>query len=457
MISEPRPSRPRPKPQRVPEFEVSDYSAYGKPSWEANRPSSSQYQHDIETGYPSSSSDEPRPPTRYDASYGYRVESDDPGNYDFRKTSSDDDNSDDLGSPWDASDSPKRQSFDIETGNRYNEDDYNHQQAYAGQNTDATKWSVAIKRPGNKRNNIPESKAWYVSADDNNINEIGNIMDWVHNILDSQQWDGFFAYNDQPPGCGRGAGDPSSKGAGHCKGIVAWNGRYLGWLVHSVPRWPEGRSVSLRRQNFSFPPIEHSQLILAQSFVWVILPFSSYDKVLGQLIEMQAYVFYKSPNSIWPYPDGQEIGQTNFGGASTPRKLSFCSTVSHVAKNGSWDNCIYHEFLGKSGLGSGERLHWKVQTFTKESDLSGLQFIYVADVRKLIFPDNRTCLNGSAHSKWAISSNPDYALVFIGDLNRATSQNKRGGGGIIIQSRVLWGFMNSLCETFYQNGISYEQ
>ncbi len=281
-------------------------------------------------------------------------------------------------------------------------------------------------------------------------------MDWVHHVLDGQQWEGFFAYNDQPPGHQRA---PSSRGAGHCKGIVAWNRHYLGWLVHSVPRWPEGRYVSLSRQNYSFPSIEPSQLIFAQSFAWVVMPVSSRSSIINQLLEMQAYVFFSSPNSIWPRQVGEEVGARDSDGYSVPRTLTLGggSEVYHIAKNGAWDACIYHDFLG-TGLGKGTPMPWRVQTWSKQSDLNGLQFYYVMDVRRLQFPDHPTSiLNGSAHSKWAISHDPHHALVFIGDLNRALSQNKRGGGGILIKSRVLWNFMDSLCVSYFQSGISYEQ
>ncbi len=286
------------------------------------------------------------------------------------------------------------------------------------------------------------------------MGETEDIMAWIHNILDSQQWYGFFAYNDQPPGYDRA---PSANGSGHCKGIVAWNRNWLGWLIHSVPRWPEGRYVSLSRANYSFPPIENSQLVYAQSFAWVVMPVSARSNIINQLVEMQAFVFYSSPDTIWPYQVGTEIGARANDGRSVPRMLSLGSQVTHIAKNGAWDSCIYHDFLGTS-LGKGAPMVWRVQTWSAEENLRGLQFYYVLDVRQLQFPGNPNPIKSrSAHSKWAISHDSRHGLVFIGDLNRALSQNKRGGGGMLIQSRLLWEFFNSLCISYFQNGIAYEQ
>jgi hypothetical protein len=359
--------------------------------------------------------------------------------------------------------SPSEYHHDIETGyqpHSYAPTTPAYQPTSQPQHGSAS-WSVAIKKPGNRQRNILSTKAWYTSSGANHVQETEDIMIWVNTILDSQQWDGFFVYNDQPPGCGRGPDafgpDPSSKGSGHCKGIVVWNRSYLGWLVHSVPRWPEGSYVSLGGANRKFPKIEHSQLVLAQSFAWVVLPFHLRTQVLQQLEEIQAFVFYSSPNTIWPYQVGMEIGARADNGRSVPRMISLGSGIAHIAKNGSWNACIYHDYMGMTGLGKGRPITWRVQTWTKEADLRGLEFYHVADVRSLKFPDDTKYKNMSAHSKWAISHDPQDGLVFIGDLNRATSQNKRGGGGILIASRTLWEFLDSLCVSYFHNGVSYEE
>ena len=42
------------------------------------------------------------------------------------------------------------------------------------------------------------------------------------------------------------------------------------------------------------------------------------------------------------------------------------------------------------------------------------------------------------HSKIALSTNSNNPWIFIGDLNRMTSQLIRGGGGIIVKDKELW-------------------
>ena len=46
------------------------------------------------------------------------------------------------------------------------------------------------------------------------------------------------------------------------------------------------------------------------------------------------------------------------------------------------------------------------------------------------------------HSKIALSIDPDNPWIFVGDLNRMTSQLTRGGGGFVIIDDKLWNNLN---------------
>ena len=78
------------------------------------------------------------------------------------------------------------------------------------------------------------------------------------------------------------------KTCGHTKGVVLWDGRMVGWLVHSVPKWPchDTRSPSgVGSRGLS--EIEDSQTQKAQSFIWVALPAAALPTVLRQVEHMQ--------------------------------------------------------------------------------------------------------------------------------------------------------------------------
>lgn len=77
-----------------------------------------------------------------------------------------------------------------------------------------------------------------------------------------QGWRGWVCYNDAPPSF-----RPGSR-FGHCKGILAWRTDRLGWLVHSVPEWPEVLS------DRGVTALPKSAVKNGQSFVWLSLPRS---------------------------------------------------------------------------------------------------------------------------------------------------------------------------------------
>lgn len=69
----------------------------------------------------------------------------------------------------------------------------------------------------------------------------------------------------------------------HAKGVVLWSSHAVGWLVHSVPRWPQPPAAG----RLVLPPIEAPQTKLSQSFLFVVLPREQLSAVFGALRHMQ--------------------------------------------------------------------------------------------------------------------------------------------------------------------------
>lgn len=73
---------------------------------------------------------------------------------------------------------------------------------------------------------------------------------------------------------------------GHCKGVVVWDRRCVGWLVHSLPCWPcHDRSAPSGCAALS--SVQPQQTDRGQSFLWVQLPVQALSEVLMQVLHMQ--------------------------------------------------------------------------------------------------------------------------------------------------------------------------
>ncbi|XP_077986916.1 plancitoxin-1-like [Glandiceps talaboti] len=63
----------------------------------------------------------------------------------------------------------------------------------------------------------------------------------------------------------------------------------------------------------------------------------------------------------------------------------------------------------------------------------------VTDIKKIKMKgENKEFKSGSDHSKWAITTDSKKPWTCIGDLNRATTQQKRGGGLLCINNADVW-------------------
>ena len=232
-----------------------------------------------------------------------------------------------------------------------------------------------------------------------------NINQWLCQIYAGSSWTGWFCYNDELP-----TSDHTTKG--HCKGILTWNATHIGWLIHSVPRFPHTFTGS------TISNIDASELIYGQSFLYVeqARTFVQLEDVIRQILWMKPNRFHTKDvpvvvpyNSILPL----EI-----------KRLQWSPTMTHLAKSPNHDT----DFIGTE-------LCKLESPWYEESWKRGLEYAPAANV---ISVENLSVLDTSFtssqdHSKWATTGKK----LWMGDLNHMKSQEKRGGGGMVMTNAAL--------------------
>ena len=193
---------------------------------------------------------------------------------------------------------------------------------------------------------------------------------------------------------------------GHCKGILAWNATHVSWLVHSVPNFPREFTGS------TISPIEPSEHIYGQSFFHITRQADEafVKQAIAHIYLMNAHIFMKHN-----VPEVEHLKNA----IST---LSFSEEITHIAKSPKMEIDIYSEYLTIYAT------DWYVETWkrghaiTTPSPIKDITHLSIFGVKYRESQD---------HSKWATTDQ----YYWIGDLNRMTSQYKRGGGGFVVKNQ----------------------
>jgi deoxyribonuclease-2 len=228
---------------------------------------------------------------------------------------------------------------------------------------------------------------------DGNWVENESINDWIK-IKYYRKWNNWLVYNDE---------SPNKTAKGHCKGVLTWNNKTIGWLIHSVPKFPEYLDET------GISGIEYSELKYGQSFVYIEFNIIHLNYILKQIYEMEPNIYIKSDNV-------PIIDSTNY------YKIYpiIGEKIYHIAKSPDFEKDIYEDILmaefGESCL---------VESWIRGQEIpESSKIVHVKKVNGY--------KSSSDHSKFAISIKSNNKWVFIGDLNRMESQKKRGGGGLLI-------------------------
>lgn len=287
-------------------------------------------------------------------------------------------------------------------------------------------WSVAFKAPGGRitqhhdsgRARIDGAPSWTHDA---------CIDSWIADSLSTlKPWTGWLMYNDEIP-CRR-----VNTTCGHAKGVVVWNESEVGWLVHSLPKFPTTMTPT-----GEVDLVPDAELKYGQSFMWVRVP--NIDRTLPDILShialMQANVYnVNDPRRAYTRLH------------TTPDRLidilPICEGVRHIAKHGKWGKCIFEDALVPM-LGGSSCL---VESWMRPRSCDSDTVKSITRVRWGKSATGTSYTETEDHSKWSVSTDSENGWTFVGDNNKQKSQHFRGGGGFVVQDADLWSAVTAIVD-----------
>jgi len=248
---------------------------------------------------------------------------------------------------------------------------------------------------------------------------------------------GWILYNDEKPDH-----TENNESKGHSKGALVFDKKTDSafWLLHSWPCFP-----SLRRD--PAPSFEYGQ-----TFMCVALKnFQTAEDIAKQMYqqnEPQTYDFRTNglAEDSWLYKLARNSKSND---KDPPADMQFLSRAGRpfrfLAKNSHWDSDFWIDWVGPR-LGVDLDVEtWRRGMLPKTQDNDS-----VHDVVDALYVNldhlgvNCEWHYTKDHSKWAVSATGHW--VCAADINRQTSQEKRGGGAICFQHEQLWNCLSRVAK-----------
>ena len=236
-------------------------------------------------------------------------------------------------------------------------------------------------------------------------------------------------YNDETPD-----GKTSSSHA-HSKGVVLFDGTSGFWLVHSFPKWPAfptyaGLSSDTYGQSFfcmSFRASELEKIAAIQALQGPLVYASGVSQdLVGRFPAFETWI-------------ADEHKQCAANKATTNLTSVRGRTFTHYGKSAACA-CDLWEDVVAPGVGAGLRVEsWqngpidlKMPTFCPPKYAYAVQ-----NISEIVMADGTSWRETQDHSKWGVSTKAGRTAC-VGDINRQTSQAKRGGGAVCFTDDDHW-------------------
>jgi hypothetical protein len=257
---------------------------------------------------------------------------------------------------------------------------------------------------------VPNGTSYfYYSNKDKKLIKDNDINFWIKNLYKKSSWSNWLVYNDQTEHIGH-----NNNKKAHAKGIITWNNNKISWLCHSVPNFPEYFS------NDNISDIRESELIYGQSFQYIEFEYNDkkiYD-IMHQLYIMNVHIYIEKYDVESVHYDDiiyMKLIDIN--------KIQITDTIVHIAKSPNYEIDIYSDYIGVN-----YDYKWKIESWIRGhnviNNITNIEDIKNIKIEEIEYTETQD------HSKWGYCDD----FYWIGDLNRMTSQYKRGGGGFICQN-----------------------
>jgi len=273
---------------------------------------------------------------------------------------------------------------------------------------DTIQYKVVLKLPHGLK---------YLDYENKTFVEKESIDNWLYSNYSGKRMTHYINYNDEHDVATSGTG-------GHCKGCLAWNEETedIIWLIHSVPKF----MVYFTEEGYinkELTRVEKSEQMYGQSFVLVTnIPYFMLSCLRTQLAIMHPFIDVISSNTTLPIFLVHDVAKFTI----TSYRLSMIPQIDHIAKSSRYHIDIYSEYIQPTYGGK-----WLCETWTRGHECPNDEL--VKNNTSITF-SSESYSSHQDHSKYACN---DSDMVFIGDLNRMTSQAHRGGGGIAIKNKDL--------------------
>lgn len=269
------------------------------------------------------------------------------------------------------------------------------------------------------------------AMDDPTVGTLSNTM--------NQIWEGleYIAFNDSPAVVGDDGAEPEldpNAQTAHSKGLIAFDpiqGKGF-WLTHSVPK-----SFLMPSQVDEYQGISDNAFTYGQHLYCKSLTMAQINTLAKQLATNGPDIYASSVSTQTKnnYAGVRDLVDEVFPTTSECTNAEI-STVRVFAKTPAWGKDLWDDCISP---------HYSVGLYV-ETWLRGLEIgpscppkfpfetLDVTDVKFLSYTWTET----KDHCKWAVSTSSSVPVVCFGDINRMTSQFKRGGGATCINNEKIW-------------------
>ncbi len=216
---------------------------------------------------------------------------------------------------------------------------------------------------------------------------------------------------------------------GHAKGIWAWSGPDAFLLTHSIPLFPTGPSDSPAYVGLGPNAHTYAQTLACFSLRTADLATLATQAMLNAPHVYDSRVGPNAPPALRALSNGTKDKRALC--TATPFNTVGSTGFTFFAKSAQWNNELYSACLApriQSGL--------LAETWIRGSATGPACGEYgVLDIQALRFSGNVSFKETQDHSKWAVSTRG--SSVCVADINRMTTQYKRGGGAICWNDTML--------------------